>query len=99
MRSAAVSVCVGVCLFATLCYADSWNTTGVEGLPPQSLASPDAQHPPSLLTSQEQLCPQFLPAGRNYRVLENTESPVGPELKINRQGAYLYVIANCLDAW
>ncbi len=27
----------------------SWNTAGVEGLPPQSLASADAQHPPSLL--------------------------------------------------
>ena len=27
----------------------SWNTTGVEGIPPQSLASVDAQHPPSLL--------------------------------------------------
>jgi hypothetical protein len=27
----------------------SWNTAAVEGLPPQSLASSDAQHPPSLL--------------------------------------------------
>lgn len=27
----------------------SWNTAGVEGLPPQSLASPDALHPPTLL--------------------------------------------------
>ena len=27
----------------------SWNTARVEGLPPQSLASADAQHPPSLL--------------------------------------------------
>ncbi len=27
----------------------SWNTSAVEGLPPESTASPDAQHPPSLL--------------------------------------------------
>lgn len=27
----------------------TWNTAGVQGLPPQSLASPDAQHPPTLL--------------------------------------------------
>lgn len=27
----------------------SWNTAAVEGLPPESTASPDAQHPPSLL--------------------------------------------------